>query len=128
MKYLSQEYLDKAKELSQELPERPQANIALQYVVTGAPDGDIRYFQKWEGGRPAEAAIGEAPDAEATLTSSYSDAVAVAKGELNAQQAFMTGKVRATGNMAKLMSLMPLTSSPEYRKWEEDLRGADVEY
>jgi putative sterol carrier protein len=129
MKFLSQEFLDKQTELAKEVMiERPQANIVLQYVITGGPDGDVKYYQKWDQGFLVENAQGETADAEATLTSSYTDSVAVAKGELNAQQAFMTGKVRATGNMGKLMSLMPLTNSPEYKKWEEDTRALSVDY
>ena len=128
MKFLSAEYLEKQKELAKGMPERPQANIVLQYVVTGGPDGEVKYFQKWDKGFLVENDIGETDDAEATLTTSYTDTVAIAKGELNAQQAFMTGKVRSTGNMAKLMALMPLTNSPEYRKWEEDTRSLDIEY
>ena len=128
MKFLSQEFLDKQKELAQGMPERPQANIVMQFVVTGAPDGDIRYYQKWENGLLVESSLGETPEPEVTMTTNYEDSVAISKGELNAQQAFMTGKIRATGNMAKLMSLMPLTTSPEYRTWEQNLRSLDVEY
>ena len=128
MKFLSKEFLDKQKELATGMPERPQANIVLQYVVTGGPDGDVRYHQKWEKGFLVENAPGDSEEAEATLTTAYADSVAISKGELNAQQAFMTGKVRATGNMAKLMALMPLTNSPEYKKWEDDTRTLDIQY
>jgi putative sterol carrier protein len=100
----------------------------MQFVVTGAPGGDVRYFQKWDQGHLVENSLGDAPEPEVTMTSSYADSTAVAKGEVNAQTAFMTGKVRATGNMAKLMSLMPLTTAPDYREWEEKVRALDVEY
>ena len=128
MKYLSQEYLDKQKELAQGMQERPQANISMNYVITGGPEGDVKYVQKWDKGHLVESKLGEDPDAEVTMTVGYADSVAIAKGEVGAQQAFMTGKVRAAGNMAKLMSLMPLTTSPDYRKWEEDTRALDIEY
>ena len=128
MKYLSQEFLDRQKELASGMQERPQANISMQYVVTGGPEGDVRYHQRWEKGSLVENSLGEAPDPEVTMTVSYSDSVALAKGEQNAQQAFMTGKVRATGNMAKLMSLLPLTTSPDYREWEDKVRALEIEY
>jgi putative sterol carrier protein len=128
MKFLSQEFLDNQKELAVSMEERPQANILMQFVITGAPDGDVHYFQKWEKGHLIENQLGDAQEPEVTMTTSYPDTVAIAKGEVNAQQAFMTGKVRATGNMAKLMSLMPLTTSPDYRKWEENVRGLDIEF
>jgi hypothetical protein len=128
MKFLSQEFLDKGKELGSGMPDRPQASIVMQFVVTGGPGGDISYWQQWDTGHLAESKLGEAPDSEVTLTSSYADSTAISKGELNAQSAFMTGKVRATGNMAKLMSLMPLTTAPDYKEWEESIRKLDVEY
>lgn len=128
MKFLSQEFLDKQKELAGSMEDRPQASILMQFVATGVPDGDIKYYQKWEQGHLIENTLGETSDAEVTMTNSYADSVAIAKGELNAQTAFMTGKVRATGNMAKLMSLMPLTNSPDYKQWEEKVRGLDPEY
>ena len=31
--------------------------------------------------------------------------------------------MKVTGNMAKLMSLLPLTNSPEYRALQEQIRG-----
>ena len=50
-----------------------------------------------------------------TITSTYDDSVKIAKGELDANAAFMQGRMKVTGNMGKLMSLMPLTQSPEYK-------------
>jgi hypothetical protein len=34
----------------------------------------------------------------------------------------MQGRMKVTGNMAKLMSLLPLTNSPEYRALQEQIR------
>ena len=39
-----------------------------------------------------------------TLTTGYADAVKIQKGELDANAAFMQGKVKVTGNMAKVMA------------------------
>jgi putative sterol carrier protein len=49
------------------------------------------------------------------------------KGELDANAAFMQGKVKVTGNMAKMMSLMPLTSKPEYKQIQDKLK-AETEF
>jgi alkyl sulfatase BDS1-like metallo-beta-lactamase superfamily hydrolase len=121
-KYLTQEWLDEARTLAQDQPERPGATATMQFVVTGAPGGDIKYYWVLENGVLAEASLGELPDAEVTLTTSYPDAVAVQKGELDANAAFMQGKTKVTGNMGKLMQLMPLTMSPEYRALQEKVR------
>ncbi len=50
-----------------------------------------------------------------TLTSSYDDKMKVDKGELDANAAFMQGRVKVTGNIAKVMALLPLTNKPEYK-------------
>ena len=121
-KYLSQEWLDEARALAQDQPERPGASATMQFVVTGAPDGDVKYYWVLENGQLTEAARGELPDAEVTLTTGYADSVAIQKGEMDANTAFMQGKTKVTGNMAKLMQLMPLTMSPEYRALQDEVR------
>jgi predicted lipid carrier protein YhbT len=126
-KYLSQEWLDEARALAQDQPERPGASATMQFVVTGGPDGDIKYYWVLENGQLAEASQGELPDAEVTLTTGYEDSVAIHKGEMDANAAFMQGKTKVTGNMAKLMLFMPLTMSPEYRALQDQVR-ARTEY
>ncbi|MGH9136676.1 MAG: SCP2 sterol-binding domain-containing protein [Acidimicrobiales bacterium] len=126
-KYLTQEWLDLQKELAQSFPEKPNATARMQYVITGAPDGDVSYYQIIENGKMLENTLGEDPDAEFTLTQSYDDAVKISQGELDANAAFMQGKIRVTGNMGKLMSLMPLTQSPEYKQIQSDL-AAQTEF
>jgi putative sterol carrier protein len=62
-----------------------------------------------------EANLGEDPDADFTITASYEDSVKIAKQDLDPNAAFMQGRMKVTGNMGKLMSLLPLTQSPEYK-------------
>jgi alkyl sulfatase BDS1-like metallo-beta-lactamase superfamily hydrolase len=122
-KYLTQEWLDQGKKLAEGQPERPGATATMQYVVTGSPEGDIKYYWVLENGKLKESKLGELPDAEITMTLTYDDSVKVQKGELDANAAFMQGRLKASGNMAKLMQLMPLTNSPEYKQLQEDIRG-----
>lgn len=127
-KYLTQEYMDRAKELAQTFPETPGASVRMQQVITGAPadvatDGDqVKYYTVIADGKTLEQSLGEDPEAEVTLTNSYEDALKIAKGELDPNAAFMQGRVKVTGNMAKIMSLMPLTSKPEYKEIQEKLK------
>jgi putative sterol carrier protein len=114
-KYLTQEWLDLQRELAQEFPERPGATARMQYVVTGAPEGDAKYFTVIDNGKIVENTLGSDDQAEFTLTTTYDDSVKILKGELDANAAFMQGRMKVTGNMGKLMSLMPLTQSPEYK-------------
>ena len=77
----------------------------LQQVVTDTPDGgEGRYYFSLDGGK-AEVGVGDITEADATITQNYETAVAINKSELNAQQAFMQGKLKISGNMMKLMQL-----------------------
>lgn len=122
-RWLSQEWLDEVTRLGADQPERPGANARLQYVVIGGPDGDIRYYWILADGRLQEAKLGELPDAEVTLTMGYEDALRIQRGDLDASSAFMQGAVKVSGNMAVLMSLLPITSSPEYQSLQEKLNA-----
>jgi putative sterol carrier protein len=122
-KYLSQAWLDEARALAQDQPERPGTSATMQFVVTGGLEGDVKYYWVLQDGLLAEASLGELPDAEVTMTTGYQDSVAIQKGELDANAAFMQGKTKVTGNMGKLMSLMPLTMSPDYQALQEKVRA-----
>jgi len=122
-KYLTQEWLDQQKKLGESQPERPGASARMQYVVTSAPErGDIKYYWVLENGKLQESSLGEMPDAEVTLTLTYEDAVKQQTGELDPNTAFMQGRVKVTGNMAKLMSLLPLTNAPEYKQLQQQIQ------
>ena len=114
-KYLSQEWHEKVKELAKDQPDRPGASIRLQYNVTGGPDGDVKFWSVIEDGHLVDQQLGELEDAEVTLTQTWADLASVQKGELDANAAFMQGRVKVGGNMGKLMSLLPLTGAPEYK-------------
>jgi putative sterol carrier protein len=123
--YLSQEWLDAGRELAQEFPERAGATARLQYQVLGSPEGDVHYYWVVENGKLQESTLGDDPDAEITLSMSYEDAVKMQKGELDANAAFMQGRIKVVpgSNMGKLMSLLPLTQSAEYKAIQSKIDG-----
>src|SRR5579864_9520300 len=120
-KWLTQEWLDETRKMSESQPERPGASARMQYVVTGGPDGDIEYYWVLENGKLLDSKLGRLEDAEVTLTTAYPDALKIQKGELDANAAFMQGKVKVTGNMAKVMSLLPITNAPEYKQLQTEI-------
>ena len=114
-RFLSEEWLQSSRQLAAGQPERPGASVRIQYVVTGGPDGDLRYWWVLEDGRLADGALGELADPDVTMTEVYADAVLIQRGELDPGAAFMQGRVKVAGNMAKVMSLLPITASAQYR-------------
>jgi len=121
--YLSQEWLDESRKLAESQPVRPGATARIQYVTTGGPEGDIKYYWVLEDGKILDSQLGDVDDADFTLTMTYDDAVKIQKGDLDPNAAFMQGRMKVSGNMAKLMSLLPLTNSPEYRALQVEIRG-----
>lgn len=97
--------------------------LTLQFDVPDAPEGtEGRYFMTVAEGA-AEAAAGDVDEPDATISNSYETATAVGKGELNTQMAFMTGKLKVTGNMAKLMMNQAMLT-----QFAEAASTIDVEY
>jgi len=123
-KYLTQEWLDENVRLAKSFPERAGATARMQYRITNMPDGadDCWFYWVVENGKLLEATLGQDPEAEFTMIVSYADNRLVQEGKLDPNAAFMQGKMRVSGNMAKLMTLMPLTASPEYRAIQQEIR------
>ena len=119
--FLSQEYFDLQRSLGEGQPDRLGASARIQYHVTGGPQGDIHYYWVLQDGHLVEARLGDLADAEVTMVESYDDAVKIATGELDANVAFMQGRIKVTGNMARLLALLPLTAAPEYAALQEQL-------
>ena len=78
-------------------------SLSLQFEVTGGSNGaDTHYFVKVSSGA-ASVEMGAIEKADLAFTTHYSTAAAISKGDLNVQTAFFTGKLKITGNFAKLM-------------------------
>lgn len=78
-------------------------SLGLQFKVTDTPEsGDVDYYLKIGEGLAA-LKLGEMDDPDVSVTNDYTTASAISKGELNMQSAFMTGKLKVSGNLAKLM-------------------------
>jgi len=126
IKYLSDEYYKEVNNVIQSdesvLNASKNQNVSVQQVITDSPEGEIKSYLKITDGTP-EVGGGEIEGPEATITQSYETAVAIAKGELNGQNAFMQGKLKVTGNMMKLMQLQPFLQSMGNAS-----KGLDTEY
>jgi len=77
--------------------------IGVTQSVTGGPEGDVIYhLQVGEGA--ASFGPGAAFPEDVRFEQDWQTAVAVATNTLNAQQAFITGRIRLTGDPQKLSS------------------------
>jgi putative sterol carrier protein len=97
-------------------------NAKVQQVVT-TPEGEQRYWFKIEAGQ-ATLGAGDSPDAvDATITQDYETAVALSKNELSGTAAYMSGKLRVSGDLMKLMQLQGALG-----QMPAALKDLDVEY
>jgi putative sterol carrier protein len=81
--------------------------IGVTQVVNDGPEGDVTYHLQVGDG---EATFGPGPaDPEhVRMEQDWATAVAVATGELNAQEAFVTGRIRFFGDQQLLIDSQPV--------------------
>jgi putative sterol carrier protein len=108
LKYLSPEWID-AYNATVAADDAVRAamkgkNAVIQMLIAEAPDGEIHYWLRIGDGR-VSAALGDADNAEVTISQSYDTAAKVNSGELDGQKAFTQGKVKIKGKMMKMMQL-----------------------
>jgi len=96
--------------------------LGVQFDVSGTPDGDVSYYLTVKDGAVATAS-GANDAADVTVGSDFETSKAISKGELNVQMAFMSGKIKVGGNMAKIMMHQNVIN--EYARV---LSGLDVDY
>jgi putative sterol carrier protein len=114
--FLSDEWFTEVEKLVEKLgaDAPPQANLMVNLVITETPFGDERQMHMGARDGKGEWGVGHRDDAEVTLTTDYGTAKQVfASNDPNAgMQAFMQGKVRVQGDMAKLMASQQQGGNP----------------
>lgn len=98
-------------------------DLTLQFEIPDAPEGTEGSYYMAVGEGRATAAAGTADDPDVTISNSYETAEAISKGTLNTQMAFMTGKLKVGGNMAKLMMNQAMLG-----QFADASAGVEVEY
>jgi putative sterol carrier protein len=107
VKFLSPEWAETLKtELNADDAFRQAAtgqHSTIQQVISG-DEGVTHYWIRIEDGT-IDMGLGDVEGADATISQSYDTAVRLAKSELSAVTAFMTGKIKIIGNMGMLLGL-----------------------
>jgi putative sterol carrier protein len=78
-------------------------NATIQQVISDGADDTHYWIKIADGG--IDMGIGDADAPDATISQGYETAVKLAKNELSAVTAFMTGKIKIAGNMGLLLGL-----------------------
>jgi len=112
--YLSEEWRDEAeKRLTTELPPERMNFVtsSMSNIYKNCPDGTDKFlFFRFDEGRFEELLVGEGvpPKAEFAITGDYDVFAQITRGELGAQKALMTLKLKLKGNMVKALKLASL--------------------
>ena len=94
--------------VSERLAELSDAHtIGVTQVVRGGPEGDVTYHLQVGAGQ-ASFGAGVAEPEHVKMEQDWTTAVAVATGAINAQEAFITGAIRLTGDQQALMDAQPV--------------------
>jgi hypothetical protein len=112
---LTQAWLDAQREATASLPERPGASARIEYRVAGGPAGEVVFHTVLEDGRIVTNELGEDPDADFAVLVQHLDYLDIVRGELDQNVGFMQGRIKVTGNIGRMLSVMPVTTSDEWR-------------
>ena len=108
VKFLEEEWakeVERALNASEGFKAAAGSQAAKVQQVVSTPEGEKKYWFKLEGGQ-ASLGVGEIDEpADATISQDYDTAVALSKNELTGTAAYMSGKLRVSGDLMKLMQL-----------------------
>jgi putative sterol carrier protein len=96
-------------------------DATIQQIITGG-EGETHYWIRIAD-QTIDMGVGDADDADATITQSYETAVGLARSEVSPVTAFMTGKIKVSGNMGLILSLQGVLS-----QIPPAMKALDVEY
>lgn len=113
---LSQDWLDLQRDATSGLPVRTGCSAVIGYEITGGPDGTVHFHTTLEDGRIVDSRLGVADDPDFVMLMPRDELVAVVRGDLDPNVGFMQGRIKVTGNIGRMLSVLPVTCSPEWRE------------
>ena len=125
VKFLSKEWAEEVKSALQNNEQMKSSagamSARIQQVISGS-DGETRYWFTIENGQ-MDLGLGDIDNPDATITQDHDTAAALAKNELTGTAAYMSGKLKVSGDLMKLMQLQGVLS-----QLPNALKDIDVEY
>lgn len=96
--------------------------ISVQFEVSDAPSGDTGYHLIITP-QAVTIALGVQEGLDITIRQDYETATAIVRGNLSVQAAFISGRIKVSGNLAKLM-----VHRAGVEQWLDAVSDIDVEY
>jgi hypothetical protein len=115
--FLSVDWIEAARAIRDDYQDRigpPPVALKMNQVITDGPSGTIESHLDTSDGR-TRLELGHVADPDLTITTDYATAKAifVLQDPAAAMQAFLSGKIRVEGDMAKLMMLQASAMQPD---------------
>jgi len=121
--YLSEAWLGEATDPAAEALAAEGATAVIGRIVTGAPDGELRYTARIADGAVAYEA-GTADEVDLTLTDTFANAKAILAGDEDPNALFMRGRTKVAGSTRVLLDLLAATRTDRYGELRATLAAA----
>ncbi len=99
-RFLSAEWIDEARKVLGSVDATGTADVTLQYVISGSPDGKVTLHARVTDGVVDEVAVGKVDAPDIVLSCSYDTALDVVRGVQTADAIFMNGALKVEGDHA----------------------------
>jgi putative sterol carrier protein len=123
-KWLTAEWFDETRAMAADQPVDPGLSARIQCQISGGPDGEVTCHEVFDDGHLVSRGLGAVKGPDVTLSVAWADAMAMQRGDLDPNVAFMRGALKVAGSMGVMLSLLPLAHTPEYRDVRQ--RIADI--
>jgi putative sterol carrier protein len=129
--FLSEEWINAAREIrlkyADQVPPFPH-KIKMNQVISDVPTsvseaGEVKVYMDSSSGQ-MELELGELADADVTVSTDYETArkIFVDQDPQAGMQAFMSGKIKITGDMTKLMMMQAAAPDETARKVAQEIK------
>ena len=109
-RYLSLDWIDAVKAAALASPDLEAAaegrSFGITEVILHGPEGDVTYHLRVDDGE-IHFGAGPAEPEDVRFVQDWETAVGVATGTVNAQEAFLQGRIKLTGSQAALLESQP---------------------
>ena len=110
MRFLTEEWLDAMNAAASGVEVPADVAVVVGQEVSGTPHGDVAYCFAVDDGA-LRLTWGSTEGADITVLQDYDTAVALARGELPAQQAVAEGRLKLRGDMGALVRNGPVLAA-----------------
>lgn len=121
--FLSDSWFQAVKELPVPAAPPEAADLTINVVVTAEGSDDVAMHL---AAGQLERGLDEAATATLTLPIDVAKAMFVAQDQAVAMQAFMSGRIKVSGDMTKIMALGQRTPTPEQAAYSQQIQALTI--